>query len=134
MKANTLKADTTGIIASTLCMIHCIATPFIFLAQSCTISCCSDAPSWWKWIDVAFLLISLFAIAHTSKQTTKIWVKSALWISWSLLLIIILNEQLQLLSLFKNAIFIPALMLVALHLYNLKYCKCAEKTCCTNQA
>ncbi|MCH2224685.1 MAG: MerC domain-containing protein [Crocinitomicaceae bacterium] len=133
MKTNTIKSDTIGIMASTLCMIHCIATPFIFLAKTCSDACCSASPTWWKSMDVLFLSISLLAVYQTAKNTSKIWVKYAMWLSWGLLMIIIGNEQQQLFPLFENAIYIPALSLTALHFYNFKYCRCTNNSCCTNK-
>ena len=133
MNSNLIKSDTIGIVASTLCMIHCISTPFIFIAKTCAATCCSDSPAWWAWIDVLFLVISFFAIYHTSKNSSKVWVKHAMWFSWSLLLVIIANEQLGLITLFEGAIYVPAISLVVLHFYNLKYCRCAKESCCTNQ-
>ena len=53
-----LPYDSVGIIASTLCMIHCIGTPFIFIAKACSATCCSEAPLWWVIIDYIFLFIS----------------------------------------------------------------------------
>jgi hypothetical protein len=132
MKTIKLKTDDVGIISSTLCMIHCITTPFIFLAQSCTISCCGASPHWWRSIDFIFLLISLIAIYQSSKTTTKTWVKYVMWICWTLLLVILINESLQIFLLFKYAIYAPAISLVIIHIYNLKYCQCKIDTCCIN--
>ena len=42
-----LHYDKIGIISSSLCMIHCLGTPFIFVAKACSATCCSDAPTWW---------------------------------------------------------------------------------------
>jgi len=77
-----INADLIGAGASTLCTIHCLATPFLFLASTCTKSCCSAAPSWWLWIDYAFLLISFFAIYKSTRITSKFWIKPTLWMSW----------------------------------------------------
>jgi hypothetical protein len=33
---NVKSQDTIGAAASFLCMIHCVATPFIFIAQACS--------------------------------------------------------------------------------------------------
>ncbi len=134
MKMINLKSDVIGIAASALCMVHCIVTPFVFIAKTCSDVCCASAPTWWSWIDLSFLVISFFAIMHAVKHTSKQWMKYAMWTSWSFLLIVIANEQLELFTLFENAIYLPGLSLVALHFYNLKYCKCAEVSCCTHQA
>lgn len=131
MNITTLKTDKVGIIASTLCMIHCIATPFLFLAKSCSASCGEASPNWWISLDFIFLLVSFFAIYQSSKNTSKIWLKYAMWTSWTFLLTILLNEKFYVISLFEYAIYFPAMMLVVLHIYNLKYCQCKTDTCCT---
>lgn len=125
-----LKTDNVGIFASMFCMIHCMATPFLFLAKTCSASCCGATPMWWSSIDYIFLLVSFFAIYQSSKNSSKIWLKYALWISWAFLLIILLNEKFYIISLFEYAIYIPAMTLVVLHLMNLKYCHCSIDTSC----
>ena len=126
------KTDQVGIIASALCMIHCLATPFLFIAKSCSATCCEATPSWWTSLDYLFLLISFVAIHHSSKNTSSSWLKYALWISWSSLLILLINEKLQFLSVSVYAIYVPAIMLVLFHIYNLKYCRCDNEECCTS--
>lgn len=125
-------ADSVGAAASFLCLVHCLITPFIFVASVCTASCCEAAPTWWKWIDIFFLVISFFAVYRASTTTSKYWMKLALWISWEALFLLILNEQLQWTTLPSWAIYLPALTLVFLHFYNWKYCKCEDDACCTN--
>jgi hypothetical protein len=132
MIITTAKTDKVGIIASTLCMIHCIATPFLFLAKSCSASCCEASPKWWSSLDFLFLLISFFAIYQSSKNSTKNWIKYAMWTSWALLLAALLNEKIHPFTLFEYAIYFPALMLVVLHIYNLKYCQCKPNNGCAN--
>ncbi|MCH2023496.1 MAG: MerC domain-containing protein [Saprospiraceae bacterium] len=126
------KSDTLGALASGLCLIHCLATPIIFIAQSCSSSCCSSAPLWWQLIDFIFLAISFCAIYWTAKKTSKTWLKRALWISWVLLLILLLNEKLAWIPLSKSSIYFPALGLVSLHIYNLRFCNCKEQKCCVS--
>ena len=132
MKITTLKTDKIGIFASTLCMIHCIATPFLLFAKSCSAACCESSPNWWSSLDFLFLLISFFAVYQSSKNTSKAWIKYAMWISWTFLLVVIMNEKSNLFPLFEYAIYFPSAMLVVLHIYNLKYCQCKTDTCCTN--
>ena len=124
--------DIIGVTASTLCFIHCVATPFIFVAKACSSTCCTEAPLWWKAVDFLFLAISFIAIYYTTKTSTKNWVKYALWVTWTLLLFVILNESLRIIVLPQEFIYFPAFSLIALHFYNLKYCNCAENKCCTN--
>lgn len=120
------KSDLIGAFASGLCLLHCIATPLLFIVQTCSATCCEASPSWWKWLDYIFLVISFVAIFRSSKTTTKRWIGQALWLSWSVLAFIILNEKTGWLLLPEFSIYIPALALIALHLYNQKYCQCNE--------
>lgn len=132
LKFEKTKADSIGIIASSLCLVHCVATPFLFIAQACAASCCSapSVPSWWKWIDYLFLVISFAAIYYAAKNSTKRWMQIALWGSWIVLLFTILNESFVMISLPESFIYFPALSIVFLHLYNRKYCTCNEDKCC----
>ena len=127
------KPDSIGALASTLCLIHCIATPFIFIIQSSSINCCSEVPTWWGSIDYLFLIISFFAINRSVQITSKNWIKPLLWISWFLLFIIIVNEKMALFHLDEKLIYFPAIALISLHLYNKKYCQCNQGKCCTNE-
>ena len=127
-----LSSDTIGAFASGLCILHCLSTPIFFVVSACSASCCSSTPLWWQWMDYLFLLISFFAIYHTTKSITMRWVSQGLWISWAVLLILILNVKLELVLLNQNIKFIPAFLLVFLHSYNLRYCKC-EQDCCWHQ-
>ena len=124
-----IKSDTIGAFASGLCMVHCLATPFFFIASACSASCCSNTPLWWQWMDYIFLGISFLAIQQASKSSTKYWVVQGLWFSWLTLFFLILNIKLELLYLPPNFKFFPAFMLVFLHVYNMRYCQC-EKDCC----
>jgi len=62
-------------------------------------------------------------------NTSKKWMKRALWTTWTILLLAILNESFEALHLGEAAVYIPALALAGLHFYNQKYCKCTEECC-----
>ncbi len=127
------RSDILGTFASSLCLMHCVATPFLFMAQASSVTFSSGPPTWWKFMDYIFLAISFFAIYWTTKTTTIKWIKPMLWLSWGVLLAIILNEKLELFSLPEAIIYIPSIALVILHLYNRKHCKCSTDTCCANE-
>ena len=124
------KPDYMGALASSLCLLHCIATPFIFIAQSCSASCCESSPIWWQYVDYVFIIISFFAVYQTTKTSTNKYIKQALWVSWFCLLSIIINEKINWISLPEYSVYIPAITLITLHIYNLKYCQCKTDDCC----
>ena len=127
------KTDSIGVIASTLCLTHCIATPFIFIAQNCSMVCCDSAPVWWSFIDYFFLVVSFFAVYRSTQTTSSYWIKPFLWLSWSVLFIIKKKKKIAWFPLSEQAIYFPALTLIVLHLYNKKYCQCNNNKCCTNE-
>ena len=63
------KSDILGTFASSLCLVHCIATPFLFLAQASAATFYSGPPVWWKSLDYVCLAISFLAIFWSTKNT-----------------------------------------------------------------
>lgn len=128
---NNNKSDYFGILASSLCMIHCLATPIIFMVQACTASCCESGPLWWRMMDYLFLIISLAAIHYSAKTTSLEWMPKAMYITWGILAFLIINGSINIFNIPHFFMYIPALSLVGLHFYNQKYCKCLEEKCCS---
>jgi hypothetical protein len=125
------KSDTIGMFASSLCLLHCMLTPVLFIVQAQTVCHEVSVPFWWKLLDFVFLIISFFAIYWAAKSTSKQWIKYVLWLTWSVLCIIIFNEKIQWFLIPEYAIYIPSFGLVFLHLYNKKFCQCQKDQCCT---
>lgn len=132
MKLTLEKSDFLGALVSSLCVVHCLITPFIFIAHSTTISSGETSLIWWQNLDYLFLIISFFAVARSAKTTSSNFIKSSLWISWITLFLLILNEKLELVSIPETVIYITGITLAALHIYNLKFCKCKTPNCCTH--
>ena len=128
-----ISSDMLGALASSLCLVHCLITPFIFVAQAYAASSCESSPFWWSTIDYIFLVISIIAVRHSAKETTLGWMPAALYGSWALLALFILNERFHLLHLSHMLIYLPAIALIGLHLYNRKYCRCEDDQCCVAQ-
>ena len=115
----TYKEDLIGASASFLCLIHCLATPFVFLVKSSAAVCCSDTPTWWQAMDYIFLVVAFFAVVHvTNNQRSKEWMKFSLVVSWLGLLLVTLNSTYFLFHISNKLAYIPAISLVCLHLYN----------------
>ncbi|RNC90155.1 MAG: MerC domain-containing protein [Allomuricauda sp.] len=129
----TTKSDIIGASASALCLIHCVATPLLFVAQAGLVGDGESHPEWWGTLDFIFLFISLLAIWWSGKNTSKTWMRIALWASWSVLFFVVLNEKLSIIALAEQIIYIPAIALIFFHLYNRKYCQCGRGDCCTEE-
>ncbi|WP_299534644.1 MerC domain-containing protein [Ulvibacterium sp.] len=127
------KSDYIGIFASGLCLLHCLATPFLFVAHANMELHADGHPFWWGFMDVAFLLLSFLAVYWSVKNTSKKWIVYTFWILWGLLALIILNEKWALWHLVEEAIYFPTVGLVLLHFYNRRYCHCEDAHCCTDQ-
>lgn len=134
IRTNTSISDMLGSFASTLCLLHCLATPFLFLTQATTASFGSHAhaPFWWNIIDVVLLVVSLAAVYWTSKNTSLRWIKYSLFANWVALTILIITERLHLFHISEWLIYIPAIGLIFLHEYNRRFCSCKGDACCTN--
>lgn len=115
----TYKADIIGASASLLCLIHCLATPFVFFIKTSSSLCCSETPSWWQSIDYIFLTVAFFAVVHIlNNNRTKKWLKSLLVICWIGLLLVTINTTFFIFHISNILAYAPAVLLVALHLYN----------------
>lgn len=118
----TNKSDNLGIVISSLCFLHCLATPFLFIAQTCSKTCCDEAPVWWRSIDIIFLGVSFFAILISFRKSDNNWIKILLWANWLFLSFVIFFEELFIDLTFDHIILVPAISLIILHYYNKKFC------------
>ena len=128
-------SDILGALASGLCLIHCLATPFLFMAQAEVAHHHHHhhhgaSPVWWGLIDIALLGVSLGAVYWAARKSSSQWIKIALGASWLFLAFIILNEKFEFIHLAEAWIYAPAISLVGLHLYNRKYCYCEDEEHC----
>jgi len=133
MSISLRKPDTIGAIVSTLCVVHCLLTPLLFVAQSYTATHSHEAPFWWKNLDYLFILISVIAVYESTKKSTNKLIKAGLWMSWIMLFLLILNEKLVWIELDEIITYSVALTLSILHIYNLNYCQCETENCCNNK-
>ena len=130
MNLSLKKPDTIGALASSLCVIHCLMTPLLFAVQSYSSVHLNTAPLWWKNLDFLFLTISVFAVYRSTKNSTNTKVKYALWLSWTLLFLLIVNEKTAWKDLAEVTTYIAALVLAIFHIYNLNYCQYNSDICC----
>ncbi|MGD1844784.1 MAG: MerC domain-containing protein [Salibacteraceae bacterium] len=125
------KSDLLGTVASGLCVVHCAATPLLFVVQTCAVTgCCTGSPTWWSAIDYLFIGITAFAVYWSVGNTGKQWMKYALIASWIALTVFILNEKTAFYPIHEAFKYSSAFLLMCLHLYNKKYCQCKNEACC----
>ena len=120
------KSDIIGVMASSLCLLHCIATPLLFIAHASTITVESSRPWWWGGLDIIFLTISFIAVYWSTSNTSSRWMKYALWISWLLLSLILVNEKFEIWHISEESVYLPSMALVLLHIYNRRFCNCSD--------
>ena len=128
-----VNSDYLGIITNVICTVHCLATPFLFISQAQIVTTDSAIPIFWNSLNYLFIIISFLAIRRSSKKSSKKIVKILLHSFWILLTIFIINEQFEISHLPELFTYSSALMLCALHFYNMKYCKCNDENCCVQK-
>ena len=132
MKVIIKNSDQIGAVSSGLCMLHCFATPFLFLSQSSLIFISVDFTLPWFIINYIFLFISFIAIYYSVKNSSNRFIRIFLYLFWAVLSGLIINESLGIFSIPETATYLSASSLICLHTYNLKYCRCDDENCCTS--
>ncbi len=130
----TSRSDIIGATASILCFVHCVATPFIFVAHAGLALGEESHPWWWGTLDIVFLVISFFAVYWSSRTTSKTWVKFAFWFFWLFLSLFLMNERLGFMHLSEELIYLPTVGLILLHFYNRRHCRHADDSCYTEKS
>jgi len=132
LKTSINNPDYLGVTANVLCMIHCFATPLLFLFQAQNSALNHDTLFLWQSFNYLFLLISLIAVFFSIKNSTKLIVKIFLMIFWLVLSFLIINEGLEMIYISEFYTYFSASALSFLHIYNLKYCTCKDEDCCVH--
>ena len=122
-----IKSDNIGIASGVMCLAHCIATPFIFVIHAC---CSEGVPLWWQTFDLLFLIVSFLAVYFSSRNSSNIYIIFGLWISWFSVCLFLMNEHFLWISVNHSFIYMPTALLIALHIYNLRYCQFKKGDCC----
>lgn len=130
MKIININSDHIGVIASSICMLHCFFTPLLFLSQATSVTFTQEIPFLWQSLNYVFLLISFLAIYYTAKNSSKLSVKVLLVSTWLILSSLIINEFFEIISIPELYTYAAATSLAGLHVYNLKYCRCDDDNCC----
>jgi hypothetical protein len=84
----------------------------------------------WQSLNFLFLTISFIAIYYSIKNSTSFRVNTLLFLTWLILLCLIITEVFEIFSVPELYTYITAITLSGLHIYNLKYCRCKDDSCC----
>jgi len=132
MKLIIKHSDYIGASASGLCLMHCIATPFLFLSQASLVSVSNEMLFLWQSLNFFLLTISAIAVYYSIKNSSSLSVNTLLFLTWFILLCLIITEVFEIFSVPEFYSYITAISLSGLHIYNLKYCRCDNEECCTS--
>ena len=133
MRISLKNSDNIGILSSTLCFIHCLATPIIYITYTGLFNQIEYLSLSWKGINLVFVIFSLIAVNRSTKKTTSKIIKPIFWLSWSLLFFVLLNEEVKFFELPELVSYVSALNLAGVHIYNLKFCGCKDENCCAKE-
>ena len=119
----TSQADLIGMLAATLCMIHCLVTPLFFVAKPFLLpieeSKVAHPSGWWELLDYVFLTIGLLAVVFTTRASSPRWLVLGLWASWFCLAVGIHLED-QILG--KFLLYGGSVILILHHVLHYKFC------------
>lgn len=114
--------DFVGVIASLLCLIHCIVTPFLFLSSVLIVipphGHNDEFPLIWSALEICFLALSYWSVRQTSRKTNLSWISYALHIAWSLLAVSVLFELADIHVLGEFLKYASTSFLIVLHFYH----------------
>ncbi len=118
-------ADHVGIAASGLCLVHCLAMPFVtaFWLQNdhCAAGndCCDHATGF--NYDYLFVVFSALAVWLASSHCSRLWLKAMMWACFTVLAAGLLLEHR--IEGAHTATLFAAVGLAAAHFLNWRYCR-----------
>ena len=131
MRITLKNSDNLGVLSSTLCFIHCLTTPFVYISFAGLFDQNEYLSFSWKGLNAIFIILSLLAVYRSTKKTTSKIVKPVFWLSWGFLFFVLFNEEVKFIELPELVSYLSALNLAGIHVYNLKFCGCRDENCCT---
>jgi predicted neutral ceramidase superfamily lipid hydrolase len=102
-----------GIASATLCVVHCILTPFLLIIIA--------KYEWWENLTYLFLAVSLYAVYEAIKAKPPKYILSLICGSYVLLIAFLLLEETWYLA--EPLSYIASLGLVIGHVLNVRHCK-----------
>jgi len=111
------KADLIGILSSSICLVHCVATPLLIAFGAGFIT-----NPFFKYL---FLIISFVSIFKATENVTSKKISLLLWISfWGFLFSTLFQEEYEWLH-YSGYLF--AILIIIGHILNIKHCRECSK-------
>ena len=111
------KADLIGILSSSICLVHCVATPLLLAFGASFIT-----NPFFKYL---FLIISFVSIFKATENITSKKISLLLWISfWGFLFSTLFQEEYEWLH-YSGYLF--AILIIIGHILNIKHCRECSK-------
>jgi hypothetical protein len=111
------KADLIGILSSSICLVHCVATPLLIAFGAGFIT-----NPFFKYL---FLIISFVSIFKATENITSKKISLLLWISfWGFLFSTLFQEEYEWLH-YSGYLF--AILIIIGHILNIKHCRECSK-------
>jgi hypothetical protein len=111
------KADLIGILSSSICLVHCVATPLLIAFGAGFIT-----NPFFKYL---FLIISFVSIFKATENITSKKISLLLWISfWGFLFSTLFQEEYEWLH-YSGYVF--AILIIIGHILNIKHCRECSK-------
>jgi hypothetical protein len=114
--------DLLGITASSLCLVHCMLTPVLFISTAVFAlpipDHSQDIPLFWKGIELFFLALSFWSVQQVVKQKPPRWLSGLFFVMWFILVGLVLLEWAHLHVLGDYPKYATGLALIGLHLFH----------------
>ncbi len=123
---NQSAVDLFGAVISSLCLIHCIITPIIFVAkpvlETTGLRGEHGHTSWWGALDFVFLILSFLAVWYSAHHTPFGKIASLLWFFW---VVFALGLVLEFIAIPQSKwfLYIGSISLAITHFINYQLCK-----------
>ncbi len=131
LKLTHKRSDVLGVLSSSFCLIHCLITPSIFIAQVEMQSYSNRWTLWWTMMSFIFITLSFLAVYFSTKNTSKKNIRPFFWTFWGILSIMTINEAFELSHIPEVYSYAVAVALILTHFYSLRYCQCKDPACCS---
>lgn len=102
-----------GIASATLCVAHCILTPFLIVLVS--------KYEWWENLSYLFLIVSFAAVWEAVKAKPPLHILLLIWVSFLVLGLCIIFENTY--EFAEPLSYLASLSLVSGHILNIRHCK-----------